>query len=279
MKTATISLLLIMGLITCNSKNMELSNKDKAQAFIKSFTTGSSKVLSFIDENIKSHNNSLPDGKGTYKGYFTDTPSEATVEFIRVFEDNQFIIMHNRYENLDAYDGPQLTFDIVRFKDGKIAEHWDNIIGVQSTNPSGHTQTDGTTEVKDLNKTIANKALISDFVNTVLVEAQYDKMGNYFDGDNYIQHNPSIGDGLSGLGKAIDAMAKRGVTMDYNTNHKVLGEGNFVLAISEGSFEGKETSFYDLFRVENGKIAEHWDVMETIAKKDAWQNENGKFNF
>lgn len=279
MKTATISLLLIMGLITCKSKNMELSNKDKAQAFIKSFTTGSSKVLSFIDENIKSHNNGLSDGKGTYIGYFTDTPSEATVEFIRVFEDNQFIIMHNRYENLDAYDGPQITFDIVRFKDGKIAEHWDNIIGVQPTNPSGHTQTDGTTEVKDLNKTIANKALISDFVNTVLVEAQYDKMGNYFDGDNYIQHNPSIGDGLSGLGKAIEAMAKQSVTMDYNTNHKVLGEGNFVLAISEGSFEGKETSFYDLFRVENGKIAEHWDVMETIAKKDAWQNENGKFNF
>ena len=34
---------------------------------------------------------------------------------------------------------------------------------------------------------------------------------------------------------------------------------------------------YDLWRVENGKIAEHWDVMETIADQSTWQNQNGKF--
>jgi len=39
----------------------------------------------------------------------------------------------------------------------------------------------------------------------------------------------------------------------------------------------KLTCYYDLFRVENGKIAEHWDVMETIADKSTWQNQNGKF--
>ena len=50
-----------------------------------------------------------------------------------------------------------------------------------------------------------------------------------------------------------------------------------MLSVSEGTFAGKPTSFYDLFRVENGKIAEHWDVMETIAPKAEWKNENGKF--
>ena len=38
-----------------------------------------------------------------------------------------------------------------------------------------------------------------------------------------------------------------------------------MLAVSEGTFGGAPTSYYDLWRVENGKIAEHWDVMETIA--------------
>jgi predicted SnoaL-like aldol condensation-catalyzing enzyme len=37
------------------------------------------------------------------------------------------------------------------------------------------------------------------------------------------------------------------------------------------------TAFYDLFRVENGKIAEHWDVLETIPPETSWQNQNGKF--
>lgn len=59
--------------------------------------------------------------------------------------------------------------------------------------------------------------------------------------------------------------------------HMVLAEGNYGLAVSEGSFGGAHTSYYDLFRIENGKIAEHWDVMETIADQSAWQNENGKF--
>ena len=67
--------------------------------------------------------------------------------------------------------------------------------------------------------------------------------------------------------------------MEYHKNHLVLGEGNFVLAVSEGKFAGQHTSFYDLFRVENGKIAEHWDVIETIAPEAEHKNSNGKFNF
>ncbi len=268
-----------MGFTACKQTNMELSNQQKAVEFIKSFETGSSKVLTFIDENIKSHNYTLPDKKSTYEGYFTNTPTGATVGTIRVFEDNEFVIMHNHYENVEGYNGPILTFDIVRFTDGKIIEHWDNVVSVQPANPSGHTQTDGTTEIKDLDKTEANKKLVHDFVNTVLVNTEYDKMGNYFDGDNYIQHNPKIGDGLSGLNKALQNMTEQGVVMEYHINHKVLGQGNFVLAISEGIFAGKPTSFYDLFRIENNKIAEHWDVIETITPKSEWQNTNGKFNF
>lgn len=38
-----------------------------------------------------------------------------------------------------------------------------------------------------------------------------------------------------------------------------------------------KTTSMTLFRVENGFIAEHWDVMETLADKDTWQNPNGKF--
>jgi predicted SnoaL-like aldol condensation-catalyzing enzyme len=82
---------------------------------------------------------------------------------------------------------------------------------------------------------------------------------------------------VSGLGAALADMAKHGVTMKYDKVHRVLGEGEFVLAISEGSFAGKPTAFYDLFRVEEGKIAEHWDVIEPIAPRDQWKNANGKF--
>jgi predicted SnoaL-like aldol condensation-catalyzing enzyme len=114
-------------------------------------------------------------------------------------------------------------------------------------------------------------------VDDILVSGKLDKLAGYFAGDKYVQHNPQIGDGLSGLGKALEALAKLGITMKYDKIHKVLGEGNFVLVVSEGKFGGKPTSFYDLFRVENGKIAEHWDTMETIADQKEWKNSNGKY--
>ena len=93
----------------------------------------------------------------------------------------------------------------------------------------------------------------------------------------YIQHNTSIADGLSGLGAALEAMAKQGISMVYNKTHMVLADGDYALACSEGTFGGVPTTYYDLFRVENGFIAEHWDVMETLADKSTWANENGKF--
>ena len=180
-----------------------------------------------------------------------------------------------------VYDffGPKVGFDIFRFENGLIVEHWDNLIPVADLNPSGHSQTDGTKSITDLEKTQANKTTVSNFVNDILVNGKMEKLQGYFNGDQYIQHNPNIADGLSGLGKALEVMAKQGVRMEFDTVHKVLGEGNFVLTISEGKFANQPTSYYDLFRVEDGKIAEHWDVMETIIPEANRKNTNGKFNF
>lgn len=143
-------------------------------------------------------------------------------------------------------------------------------------NPSGHTQIDGTLEKKNVDKEETRK-VVAGFVGDVLRGENPDKLTSYFNGDHYIQHNTAIADGLSGLGAALEAMAKQGVQMIYNKTHFVLADGDYALAVSEGTFGGVETSFYDLFRVENGNIAEHWDVMETIADKKDWQNQNGKF--
>ena len=56
----------------------------------------------------------------------------------------------------------------------------------------------------------------------------------------------------------------------------MLGEGNFVLTASEGQFMGDHVAFYDLFRIEDSKIVEHWDAIETIPPQSEWKNDNGK---
>jgi predicted SnoaL-like aldol condensation-catalyzing enzyme len=65
--------------------------------------------------------------------------------------------------------------------------------------------------------------------------------------------------------------------IDYQRVHRVLAEGSFVLCVSEGHFSGTHSAFYDLFRIADGKISEHWDTTEKIAPQSEWKNDNGKF--
>lgn len=130
---------------------------------------------------------------------------------------------------------------------------------------------------KEYSGTEETRRIVAGFVGDVLRGENPDRLTSYYDGNKYIQHNTAIADGLSGLGEALANMAKQGIQMIYNKTYMVLADGNYALAVSEGTFGGAHTSYYDLFRVENGYIAEHWDVMETIAEKSTWANKNGKF--
>lgn len=244
---------------------------------LKAIETGAAGPVAVINpEQYTQHNLGAADGLAGFGALLAALPpNSAKVNTVRVFEDGDYVFAHTEYE----FFGPKIGFDIFRFENGKIVEHWDNLQETAAANPSGNTMIDGATTAIDLDKTGANKALVAQFVDDILVNGRLDRLAGYFAGDAYVQHNPQIANGLSGLGTALAAMAKAGITMKYDTVHKVLGEGNFVLVVSEGSFGGKPTAFYDLFRVENGKIAEHWDTLETIPPQSQWQNQNGKFGF
>lgn len=273
------SLLSLCSLSFADSANKAegtISKKDQVVQLLKSIETGDAKPVAYINPNkYKQHNLMVGDGLAGFGAVLQQLPKDsAKVNTVRVIQDGNYVVTHTEYN----FFGPKIGFDVFRFESGKIVEHWDNLqVTPTSPNPSGRTMTDGSAEIKDVNKTAANKKLVRAFVEDILVKGKMDKLAGYFNGDQYLQHNPQIGDGLSGLGAALKVLAEQGITMKYNRIHKVLGEGNFVLVISEGSFAGKPTSFYDLFRVEGGKIAEHWDTMETIPAKAEWKNKNGKF--
>ena len=256
-----------------------MKNKEKAIALINSFATGDTKVpLALLTEGYIQHNLAYGTGRDAFVGavsYLGGAPEKTTVENIRAFEDGDYVFLHTIYNF--AGSGKQVAFDIFRFENGKIAEHWDNLAAIAEPNPSGHSQVDGATNAIDTEKTADNKKLVEGFVMDVLQGKNMGNLVGYFNDGSYIQHNTQIADGLSGLGTAFEALAKAGIQMVYNKTHMIIGQNNFVLAVSEGTFGGVPTSYYDLFRVENGKIAEHWDVIETIADKAAWANQNGKF--
>lgn len=277
--TALATAFVALGCNGQKEKTQQLpSPKEQVVALLKSIETGDSAPVAFINPNkYIQHNLAIKDGLQGFGEALAQLPKgSARVNTVRVFQDGDYVFAHTEYN----FFGPKIGFDVFRFEQGQIVEHWDNLVETPSQpNPSGHTMTDGSTELKDLDKTSENKALVQQFVQDVLMGQASEKLTSYFDGDNYIQHNPSIADGLSGLGAALEEMAKNNVALVYNKLHKVLGEGNFVLTISEGKLGAQEVTYYDLFRVEHGKIAEHWDVIEPLLPKEQWQNTNGKFGF
>lgn len=265
---------------TNTKEKTKMTNTQKALELIHTFATGDTeKVKSLLAEGYIQHNLAYGTGREAFVssvGYLASAPVKTTVNNIRAFEDGDKVFLQTVYNFAGA--GEQVAFDIFRFDaNGLIAEHWDNLTIKAEPNPSGRTQIDGTKEIKDLDKTEENRQLVKNFLYDVMQGNRPEKTPDYFDGDTYLQHNTGIADGLSGLGAALAALAEQNIQMIYTTVHQVLAQGNFVLAVSEGTLGGAPTSYYDLWRVENGKIAEHWDVMETIADKSTWQNQNGKF--
>jgi predicted SnoaL-like aldol condensation-catalyzing enzyme len=251
------------------------SNKQKVIELLNSIENGDTKPVVYISpNNYKQHNLAVGDGLAGFGEVLSQLPKgSAKVEVIRAFEEGNYVFTHTKYN----FFGPKAGFDIFRFEDGLIVEHWDNLQEIAKETVSGRTQFEGTTKIIDLSKTIANKELVKNFVSDVLMGANPSKITDYISTETYLQHNPNVGDGLAGLGKALEDLAKAGMPMKFTKNHRILGEGNFVLSVSEGEFLKKHVAFYDLFRIENGKIVEHWDTIEEILKKSQWKNNNGKF--
>ncbi|UWQ19298.1 nuclear transport factor 2 family protein [Jannaschia sp. M317] len=231
----------------------------------------------YFATDIIQHNEMFANGIDAQKGVvaFLSGNGDFSAEYIRVIADDDIVAVHARYQGFGP--DPVIGFDVFRVENGKIAEHWDNLIPEQPLNPSGRSQIDGATEITDLDRTEANKDLVEDFLTRALINHEQVDFTQYINPSNYAQHNPLVADGLDGFGAFMAQMAEQGISMDYTEVHEVIGEGNFVLTLSEGTLGAEATAFYDLFRVEDGLIVEHWDVIAPMPAADAPHNEAGKF--
>lgn len=225
------------------------------------------------EEKYIQHNPQTHEGSEGIAALFARlSKTSPRVTFARVFEDGDFAFAHNEYD----FSSLRVAFEVFRFEDARAVEHWDNIQSKQGPNPSGHGMLDGATEIVDLEKTETNRAFVRGFVDAVLVRRQLDKLEDYLD-DDFIQHNPQIADGVPALRSVLEVAVNGCFAIQYDQIHQVLAEGNFVLCMSEGNRDRVHSSFYDLFRVAEGKIVEHWDTIEAIPPRSEWKNDNGKF--
>jgi predicted SnoaL-like aldol condensation-catalyzing enzyme len=253
---------------------MNVSNKDLICALLKSIETGDSDAVAVVDESkYIQHNPQTHEGSEGLATLFKRlSKTSPKVNIVRAFEDADFVFAHTEYD----FSNRNIGFEVFRFEGNRAVEHWDNIQPRKGPNSAGHSMVDGETQVTDIELTEKNRQFLDRFINTVLINKQFQHLDNYIDVDNYVEHNPSL-DSFNALRTLLTQQTENGYNVDYRQLHRVLAQGNFVLCVSEGYINTSHTAFYDLFRISNAKVVEHWDTTEQVAPKEVWKNSNGKF--
>ncbi len=113
----------------------------------------------------------------------------------------------------------------------------------------------------------ANKKLVADFYQEVFGDKDVSSIDKYI-GDTYIQHNPAVGDGKEALKQAATQWFTGAPKEKIDIQH-LNAEGNLVYIHTKSKMGTKTISIIDIFKVENGKIIEHWDVGQEVPEKSA----------
>lgn len=249
--------------------------KHHTVAIQKSIETGARSPLHHFDSRkYIQHNLALGDGLAPLLEFLDSLPvGTSKVEPIRAFEDGDISFAHLRY--FLAPMGDVIGFEVHRWQDGRIVEHWDNLQVLPADPQAAAAVADGPTAAEGPDATAANKSVIAHYIQTVLLAGRLELSASFVD-HSLREHSVGVGDGRDEHVRELEIRAEHG-TRSYTKLHRVLGEGNFVLTMSEGLLLNQPAAFYDLFRLHDGLIAEHWEVVEVIPPREMWANSNGKF--
>lgn len=232
----------------------------------------------YVGDRYTQHSTGVADGKEGFRAFFEPFLArnpQREIEVVRAIEDGSYVFLHvaqklggsAQWVTADLFDTDE---------NDRIVEHWDTIAPGGRTTPSGHTQTDGPTQVTDHERTAENKDRVAEFIAVVLQGGETELLREYVSAAQYVQHNPDIADGIEGFEDFAARLAEEGKAMTYVKVHRLVGQGNFVVALSEVDSGGTSLAVFDIFRLENGLIVEHWDNAEPVPTP-AVANSSGKF--
>ncbi|WP_436489297.1 nuclear transport factor 2 family protein [Chitinophaga sp. ARDCPP14] len=156
-------------------------------------------------------------------------PAEAKSPVVRAIEDGDYVMLHMDV----AFMGKNVAVvDLYRLEEGKLAEHWD----ATQEQPQNASITEGATAITDLHLTAGNKIIVEQYLrepDAALLSPGY----RSHDMGYSVLENPRV--------------------------HRIIGEGNFVMAQCSTA----DVVCYDIYRLHEGLLAEHWRVAQAIPAK------------
>ncbi|MDB5719009.1 MAG: hypothetical protein JWM38_2436 [Sphingomonas bacterium] len=253
----------------------------------------------FAEPGFIQHNPNIASGVAGHRAFFaklqqgpkTDPSKARHVTDMVLVDGDLFAMMHHNVPGPGAE--ARLFVDLWRVKNGKIAEHWDVVQPIPASIPHGNGMACGNYETHEraalwtdsiarptcgLPDPKASRAtslkVYHDYVAEVAKGNVIGAIERWFAPD-YRQHSPIITDGKQG---AIDYLRKewgdQSAVPPTLGPQRIVAEGDLVLVhyiLTDGTTK-KQSAQIDIFRIANGKIAEHWDIKQPVPEKTASGN-------
>ncbi|GEO94250.1 nuclear transport factor 2 family protein [Kocuria turfanensis] len=207
--------------------------------------------------DFRQHSALGADGREGLRAVLQQLPEDFRIDNLRMLEDGDMVAVHCVYHGLAPE--PLVAVDVFRVAGDRLAEHWDAYAPLPGGAAGAH-RIDGPRQVTDHEHTAANKALITEWVHERLLGADREALAELARDPRYVEHG-----------------AGPGARLARHALHRVLGEGDFVLTVTEGVLEPdgeapehgdrRPAGCYDLWRVVDGRILEHWEVVQPVPER------------
>ncbi len=215
------------------------------------------------------HNPRSADGADGLREYIGQlSRGKSHLKAVRTFQDGPYVFTQAEGQVSDQ----NIFFDIFRFEDGLIVEHWTFSAKAGLPNQSGHTQTDGPTKARHLEDTEKNKAFMRGYYQTFHISGDHSQSDQYFTRDLMVRHEPGVRDGVTEFLRDVEVLMRHRTIDEIKL---LLGQGDFVFIAARGTHEGDPCVYIDLYRVEDEKVVEHWGFPEKVPPQEERKNHNG----
>jgi predicted SnoaL-like aldol condensation-catalyzing enzyme len=208
-------------------------------------------VEAYTGDRYTQHSTGVRDGVEGFVEFFEPFVKNNPVrdiELVRSVVDGRFVFIQAAQELNDGA-ARWITTDLFDTDgNGKIIEHWDVIHEWGGTNPGGHNQVDGATEITDLHLTEENKEVVRRLMTEAFWETPTAPFSDFISAETYINHNPDAPDGLETLEMMDRNSRETGEALFYREVHQIIGQGNFVVCFAHQVWNSIEYAAFGAYR-------------------------------
>ena len=197
------------------------------------------------------------------------------------FLDNGRYLIMLREVNRGDGTPPSKIVDIMKFdKAGKYAEHWDIRQALAKTNVSGESETGAaekyiktpvnySAEIEE-----SNKQIVASFLELGFNQNRMDEALSKYVSESYIQHSPQVAQGRAGIKAMVDAGKTPPLKHDIQL---IAAQNDIVVVFSRVTVKDKQLAVVEIQLVRDGKLVEHWDVIQNVPSAESMPHTNGMF--